>query len=91
MEYIMRRIEWCRSGSAMGAKTDMLDENGKKWPQRNNKRTASSHIERHVVYQYLNRLPILYTTAVRKMENGKGRVLLPTDVIHYYIGSYVLD
>lgn len=39
---------------------------------------------------YLDRLPQLFTTAVRKMENGKGRVLLPTDVIHYYIGSYVL-
>lgn len=25
------------------------------------------------------------------MENGKGRVLLPTDIVHYYIGSYVLD
>lgn len=25
------------------------------------------------------------------MENGKGRVLLPTDIIHYLMGSYVLD
>lgn len=40
---------------------------------------------------YLDRLPILFTTAVRKMENGKGRVLLPTDIVHYYIGSYVLN
>lgn len=43
------------------------------------------------IAMYLDRLPTLYTTAVRKMENGKGRVLLPTDVIHYYIGSYVLS
>lgn len=25
------------------------------------------------------------------MENAKCRVLLPTDVVHYYIGCYVLD
>lgn len=24
------------------------------------------------------------------MENGKGRILLPTDMVHYMIGSYVL-
>lgn len=42
------------------------------------------------ISRYLDRLPMLLTSAVRKMENGKGRVLLPTDVISYYIGSYLL-
>lgn len=44
----------------------------------------------HEISSYLDRLPILLTSAVRKMENGKGRVLLPTDIISYYIGTYVL-
>lgn len=44
----------------------------------------------HEISMYLDRLPMLLTSAVRKMENGKGRVLLPTDVISYYIGTYVL-
>lgn len=55
------------------------------------KRLASGALAAVDYQLYLNRLPSLYTSAVKKMENSKNRVLLPTDVIHYYIGSYVLQ
>jgi len=55
------------------------------------KRNSSGASKAFDIATYLSRLPILFTTAVRKMENGKSRVLLPTDIIHYYIGSYVLS
>lgn len=99
LEFLLKRHEWCKSGSAMGAKGDVYQgmkvvkglETCEYDTTRLDKRNASNGVSALTLSTYIDRLPSLFTSAVRKMENGKGRVLLPTDIVHYYIGCYILD
>lgn len=92
--FLLRRFEWTKSGSCLGGKGKIdlskLPGGDKDTSIRTDKKNASGAMYAHEISSYLDRLPILLTSAVRKMENGKGRVLLPTDIISYYIGTYVL-
>lgn len=35
------------------------------------------------------RAPSMILAGINKMENGKNRLLLTTDTIHYYMGEYL--
>lgn len=37
-----------------------------------------------------HRLPAMFLAGINKMENGKCRLLLTTDTIHYLMGEYLL-
>jgi len=81
----------------MGAKGEISETLPSRFPGdgdpikiRLDKRVASGALHAHEYSLYLSRLPMLMSCAVTKMENAKNRVLLPTDVIHYYIGCFVL-
>lgn len=42
------------------------------------------------ISMYSHRLPAMYLAGINKMENGKNRLLLTTDTIHYLLGEYLL-
>lgn len=86
-DYVAERINWCKSGSALGAKLkhEILGH------LRFSKRVAMQHITAAQLDEYLDKVPMLISSAATKNENAKNRALYPTDIIHYFISDYILS
>lgn len=86
--HMLKRVEFVKAGSALGAKVKMPD--GKNL--RLNKRASVSHIPAKMLDTWTQQhTPVLYSSGTLKYENGKNRALYPVDNVHYMLAAYILD